>query len=302
MQGDAQDMAILNMAIATEKTLDDNKSNFDKNAGFIKIHQSLKDKITDAKTAQSLIVLPTTGVTIDKATARHTLDARVDILVGNVTSFALSTGNNTLYNAYYHSTSELQYMTGTKIVSFTTALLKEIDTNNADYLTVGLDVNDVKACTTALDVFSSFLTAPRNAITKHAALNSDAHDKVQLLKPVLKEIDAFMRPFKSKNPTFFNTYTNSRKIVDPASSPTKATVLVKDSVTGAPIPGATVSTPDKKHTAITDMNGIAHFDTITHGTTIFEAVANGYQPGSNAQGTNLLMGQNTPVTILLTKI
>ena len=301
MNGNAKDIAILNMAIATEKTLEDNKSLYDKNGAFIKSHQSLKDKITDAKTAQSLTILPTTGVTIDKATARRDLDTQADILVGIVTSFALSTGNNTLYKAFYHSTSDLQDMTGSSIVAFTTALLKEIDTNSADYLTVGLDVNDVKTCTTALDTFNKFLPAPRNAITKQSALNSDAHDKIQLLKPILKELDAFMRPFRTKNPTFFNTYTNSRKIVDPASSPTKATVIVKDSVTGAPIPGATVSTPDKKFTAITDINGIAHFDTITHGNTIFEGTANGYQPGSSAS-TNLLMGQNTPVTILLTKI
>lgn len=295
------DVSYLLMSKAVNKMLSNNQSEVDANNSLKDAKTKLEAQIKAADDAAVLANPTSVGVTKDKATTRKNLEEALDPLVSDVCALALKNNNQTLYQNFYHSPSDLHNMSGQKIVTYGKALIKEITDHPTIYNKDIVDPADLAAGQTKLTEFENVLVAPRSTVNNQSALNDDFHTKVEDIKPTVQLIKTIMRKYRIKKPVFFNAFKSANKIVDPGSSTTEALVQVIDADSGSPIAGALVTHLASGATATTNAAGLARFSPVQPGDSGFSAEATGYKPGTTASPAHIKLGDETKVTIRLTK-
>ncbi len=156
----------------------------------------------------------TTGVTRDKAVKAEELINHAMGVVGGVTAFALTTGNNELFKSLNFSKSSLAG-------SGDTGLISRIQTLYDNILPIVGKLSDYNITSEKLSLlndlkeqYKSIVQAPRAAKSETSTATDELETNIQAAREKLEIMDRLMLTLAVSEKTFYSEYQSARIIID----------------------------------------------------------------------------------------
>lgn len=232
--------------------------------------QSQAGLIGDAAGKQSL---PGTGVTLDKAQARETLNQQTYANLAAVAPYAKSINNNALYQQLNYNFSQIADVQDESIADWAQERLDLINplVPLADY---GVDAAVITTWQSAIDAYRPLAAAPRNFTVQRTGHTLNIELLIKETNDHLRgTLDKLMNVIRFSQPIVYNNYRKARVIVDagkghttnnnptPTPSPIPVPILLEGTVvdanTLAAISNATIKLQNNQGelVTVTDVNG-----------------------------------------------
>ena len=248
-------------------------------AGYITSLNSLQvivKQINNAIGTQSTV---TTGTTKDRKTLYDDLIIQYTTVTNGAAGYADSINNNTLFDNFSKSDSQIAAIGFDSINAKTEQLI--IDVNpyliplGTDW---GINTTVMSNLSTALSDYNDSYSLPREAI-----VNKDTQTQTILpplftsgRKVLKRSMDKAAKTLKATNAEWFSKYTFSRELITIHHEITTVKVLITDSVTTKAIPYAKVSSPEEHLSKTSDLNGSAIIQPFIPGDSTLLVEAAGY--------------------------
>jgi hypothetical protein len=173
--------------------------------------ESYTDRIKESSGMQGT---PLTGISGGKRRKRMEMMETAFAIAGDLHALATDTGDADL-----QAKTDLQLNVvrlGEQVVGARCEDIHTLAVTNAAALApYGTDAAAIAALNTAMDEFTTLLTAPRQAVVGRKEVTSDiAEDEDAADELLKKQLDRSMRKFKTTEPSFFGEYTSARMIID----------------------------------------------------------------------------------------
>jgi hypothetical protein len=221
----------LKMLIASLGVIDNNKPVWKDVAAFSTARDDFESAIDNVRAQELKQSTTTTGVTLDKRTAREAMCSAAAIVGGAVAAYADKQNNHELFASVDFSAADLLHRSEAECVTNCTAILNAGMTNLAA-LTTGKhlaqsDLDDLKA---KIDAFNVALERPRQAEAGSKSATDQLPDAIAAADRIVeRQLDRLMERFRVSNPDFYSAFKVARVIVDagggtstPAPAPTAA--------------------------------------------------------------------------------
>lgn len=172
-------------------------------------------KVLDQKKSSSA----SNPVTTNKDKMKDLLEGKIEVLEGIVLSYAYANGMSELVKKVELLSKGFSKKRETDIepnVKTFLELVREIQPQMAGYELTEEMIMDVE---TTRDQFVALVGAPRTTIVQSSSANSQIAKLVKETKNLLtQQLDNLMLRFKTSDPAFYNSYVQSRIVVEPATS------------------------------------------------------------------------------------
>jgi hypothetical protein len=163
--------------------------------------------------------VPSNPVTTNKGKLKELLELKIEVLEGIVRSFAYANGMSELIKKVDLLSKGFSKKRETDIepnVKTFLELVRELQPQMAGYELTEEMIVDVE---TTRDQFTALIGAPRSTIVQSSSAVSQMEKLVKETKNLLtQQLDNLMLRFKSSDPAFYNSYVQSRLVVEPATS------------------------------------------------------------------------------------
>ena len=218
----------------------------------------LKQVIKDIEIAEGKQGVVITGTTADRKTLYFDLTTLYITVTNGAAGFADSINNETLYNNFNKSDTEVAEFGFNAIEAKTAQLILDVN----PYLTpLGTDWGITATVMTNLGValqnYTDDIAKPRQAV-----VNRDTQTQTTLpplftagRKVLKRTMDKAAKTLKSTQSTWYSDYEFSKELITIHHEITTVKVLITDSVTHLPIPYAKVSSPEEHISKNADLNG-----------------------------------------------
>jgi hypothetical protein len=134
------------------------------------------------------------------------------------------------------------------------------------------------AFTAAIDNYQSVETSPRSAIVTRKsetqqlkALFAQANDHCK------NTLDKIVGSMRFTHPDYYNSYMDSRRIVNQPTITTKLKAIVLDAITGQPLPMAIITISNTEQSAMSNISGKAVINQVKIGMHTVTCTAEGFQ-------------------------
>jgi DNA-binding phage protein len=183
----------------------------------------IKDKLTQNIEVikgldQKKSATPSNPVTTNKVKLKELLEVKIEVLQGIVRSFAYANGMSELVKKVELLSKGFSKKRETDIepnVKTFLELVRELQPQLAGYELTEEMIVDVE---TTRDQFVALVGAPRTTIVQSSSANSQMEKLVKETKDLLtQQLDNLMLRFKTSDPAFYNSYIQSRIVVEPAT-------------------------------------------------------------------------------------
>lgn len=261
----------LNMALATQQAMNDNASLWSSITAIGTAMTTLGTKIASIKGVRSIQEADTKGVAIDKGSKKEDAINLALPIIGSLVGFAKATNNSTLLKKIDYSRTQLERARDTILADQLKIVRDEANNNLPALAPYNVTAAKVNALSAAIAAYEVMIPKPRVALNvrKNA---TEALDKLfNELDLPLEILDGLVGSLQTTQPAFFETFKNSRIIVDSSSGGGGVKGTVSDKITGAPLDGVLVTinapqhkarvnaiSPTRSMTATTNLEG--HYD------------------------------------------
>ncbi len=134
------------------------------------------------------------------------------------------------------------------------------------------------AFTASIENYQSVETSPRSAIVTRKS-------ETQQLKTLFADansqckdtLDRIVASLRFTHPDYYNSYMDSRRIVNQPTITTKLKAIVIDAITGQPVPMAIISINGTEQSAMSNISGKAHINQVKIGMHTVTCTAEGFQ-------------------------
>lgn len=184
----------------------------------------IKDKLTQNIVAikgldQKKSATPSNPVTTNKVKLKELLEVKIEVLVGIIFSYAYANEKSELVKKVELLSKGFSKKRETDIepnVKTFLELVRELQPQLVGYELTEEMIVDVE---TTRDQFVALIGAPRTTIVQSSSATSQIAKLVKETKNLLTlQLDNLMLRFKSSEPAFYNSYVQSRLVVEPATS------------------------------------------------------------------------------------
>jgi hypothetical protein len=242
------------------------------NAAVVRFRSKLSTSAIYVATQQS----KTQGVTTDKKTSRDLAIAQGVIISADIQAFAKVTNNNTLFMDMNFPKSTLEKLPDTTLVTTLQLIHTTATANLAALAGYGVVAATLTAYQTLIGNYNTYLAAPAARKATKKTATSNLASIIKDGNSELDTLDKLVGNFSVSNPDFVSTFKNARVIIDSGVTHTKLKGVVKDAITGDPIPDAIIRQAIIGQIAITDADG--NYSTLLDfGIFDFNCTAPGYQ-------------------------
>ena len=251
----------LSMALATQQAMNDNTSLWSSITAIGTAMTTLGTKIASIHGVRSIQEAGTKGVAIDKGSKKEDAINLALPIIGSLIGFAKATNNSTLLKKIDYSRTDLERARDTILPDRLKIVRDEANNNLPALAPYNVTSAKVNALSAAIAAYEVMIPKPRVALNvrKNA---TEALDKLftELDLP-LEILDGLVGSLQTTQPTFFETYKNSRIIVDSSSGGSGVKGIVRDKITGAPLQGVIITINAPQHRA--RINAISPTRTMT---------------------------------------
>jgi hypothetical protein len=185
---------------------------------FVTVMTELDTMIGDVNSSVQRQETPTTGITLDKATARNALEELILEVGGALFALAnsLQPPNHAMAAEVSVNPSDLDTMAEQRIDDVATRICRHADKHkdvlDSDFGVTGDRIAELDAARTA---FQGVKSNPRSAIAGKAGETATLPEKIRGIKSLLRlRLDKMMLRFRTADPEFYAGYRTARVIVD----------------------------------------------------------------------------------------
>jgi hypothetical protein len=205
----------LSSFFATDGVLEDNKPVWTGNQAFQKSVTKFRGYLTKSTGLVTQMSIGTKGATEVKGSKRDVMIAQTLVLGGKLHAFATDAGDTELAAKTDVTASDLRKLRDGEVGSACHAIQELVEAHVADLTDDGVTAADVTALQQAINDYSGVTGKPRQKRTENSAAIGQLSDVVRRTRGVLEgELDKRMLQFQVSAPEFYESYVNSRRIVD----------------------------------------------------------------------------------------
>lgn len=239
----------LSMALATQQAMNDNTSLWSSVTAIGTAMTTLGTKIASIHGVRSIQEAGTKGVAIDKGSKKEDAINLAVPIIGSLIGFSKATNNSTLLKKIDYSRTDLERARDTILPDRLKIVRDEANNNLAALAPYNVTTAKVNALSAAIAAYEVMIPKPRVAL--NARKNAtEALDKLfSELDLPLEILDGLVGSLQTTQPTFVETYKNSRIIVDSSSGGSGVSGTVSDKLTGAPLSGVLITINAPQHKA-----------------------------------------------------
>lgn len=251
---------------------------------FEEDYDAVKDILNEINTQRILQLVPSTGVTIDKANAQRALVNDCAIMAGNVKDYWLKQNNNTNAKEVDYSASDINNSDDTEVADICGVIISKADALlTAQPVAFGTKYAVTAARITALNAklttFTGLLGGPDAAIATRATATGNISELTQKVMVKIGSMKTTVLNFD--DPDFISTVLNAMQIIDRGGAQHahvgNLLLNIKDSL-GNPIVGATAVVVEPARTEISNDMGKSLFNDLPVGTVSYKVTAPGKKP------------------------
>ena len=204
---------------ATEECLNQNQSKWENIAAIAHVKRKISQHLMSIKDLdQKKSASASNPVTVGKDKMREMLEAKSEVLKGIVLSYAYANNRSDLVKKVELLAKGFSKKRETEIEPNVNAFLeiaRELQPQLADYnLTEEMIVDVEETCRE----FAAMVGAPRSMVVQSSSANKQLDKLVKETRDLLiQQLDNLMLRFKTSDAEFFNSYIQSRIIVEPAT-------------------------------------------------------------------------------------
>ena len=238
--------------------------------------QKVVQQIEISEGTQSVVI---TGTTKDRKTLYADLVLAYLFVTNGAAGYADSINNNTLYDNFNKSNTDVERFGFDSIGAKTAQLILDVN----PYLTIlgtdwGVDATVMSNLASALSDYNTDTTTPRQAIVTRKTETKTVLPPLytegrKILKRTMDKAANTIKPTEAK---WFNGYEFSKKLITIHHEITTIKALVTDSITKKPIVYPKVSSPEEHIDKIGDLNGSAILQPFIPGDSTLLIEAAGY--------------------------
>ena len=197
---------------------------------FAPVLATVQNKLTLINGFDQIVVNGTSGVTLDTTNIRITMVSIADKCANAVLAFANFTSNNTLAATVKYSPSALAKMSKKGIITVCQAIQKAASDNITDAVNYGIILTDPTDLQSAIDLFSTDSTDPRQAAINRKKAGQEIERLVKEIYAIQFKglMDVMFNTLKSKNKALVDTYYSAREIIDLGTTHTKLRGSITD--------------------------------------------------------------------------
>jgi hypothetical protein len=227
-------------------------------AGYIAGLTQLKQVVIDIEKSEGLQGIVTTGPTETRQTLYTNLTTQFLLVTNGAAGYAASINNDTLYNNFDKSDTDVERIGLAAIEAKTAQLIIDV----TPYLIPlgtdwGVTSGVMDDLANALQSYTDDFAKPRQAI-----VNKDTQTQTVLpplftlgRKIMKRTMDKAAKTLKLTQSTWYSNYSFSKELITIHHEITTVKVLVTDSVSKNPIPYAKVTSPEEHISKNADLNG-----------------------------------------------
>jgi hypothetical protein len=246
----------LNMLRATEKGCDDNPTIVTLVPAFAASVTTFKSKIVLILAAVQKEKLVTSGVTIDKATAKKAICTAGAENAALVFAMASATTNEVLKQVVNFSYSDLFAIKDDELAPAIQNIHDAAQTNLVALAPYGITAPSLAIFQSVIDIYEAKVPNPKNAASVKKAVRTNLKTLFRETDLILKEqMDKTIGAFKTAHPDFVLTYKANRVIIDAKKTSAKLKGKIKSSIDGQLVKGAIVSLDNTTFTSTTNDKG-----------------------------------------------
>lgn len=191
---------------------------------------TVQNKLTLINGFDQIVVNGTSGVTLDTTNIRIAMVSIADKCANAVLAFANFTSNNTLAATVKYSPSALAKMSKKGITTVCQAIQKAASDNIGDAVNYGIILTDPTDLQSAIDLFSTDSTDPRQATIARKKAGQEIERLVKEIYAIQFKglMDVMFNTLKAANKALVDTYYLAREIIDLGTTHTKLRGSITD--------------------------------------------------------------------------
>ena len=239
---DSRQEAKLNMYRTVQLFCNNNNAITATNPAFTTAFAAFTAKISNiisTATSESQVI---TGIATDKTVLKKNLCQSATDIAALIFAYASSINNNTLkqevnyaYSDFFRLKDDLLAPTAKNIHNAATANLPAL-------APFGVTAAMLSALQTTINAYSTSVPTPRNAKAIKATYTANIKQLIKETDSILKnQLDKLAVSFKTTQPDFYNSYLNTRIIIDPSKTETQIKGTVVQEGSNTPIIKAAVN-------------------------------------------------------------
>lgn len=181
---------------------------------FTRLKTEVTDKLPEILARQNQ---HTTGVTLDKKSARLDLETRLLNIANAIEAYAVTISDNTLRRNVHLVASDMNRFTDRGIIGEATRIATLATENMAHLGPFHVTAPDVEQLLESAATYSTWLGKPRATIDDKKDATQQLDALVRIARQVLDVMDAQMVLFRESSPDFYAQYQSAREITNPAT-------------------------------------------------------------------------------------
>ena len=203
--------------------LNDNQPVWSATAPFVTAVQDLNDVIAAIDQSAQTQEIPRTGVTVDKHSARESLEDVLFLTCEALGVIGHTANDNDLIAVVDLTPSGMQKLNDEELANRATTILERANAKKTDLATLNVTQANLDELTQTLQAFKASKERPREAVATRAAETQSLASLIRGASNILKnQIDRLVNLVGRSNSEFVSGYSNARVIVDRAATHTSA--------------------------------------------------------------------------------
>lgn len=289
------------MILGLEKHLKDNAALIAANAPLTATKTLLSSKITALAGQVALQLINPTGLTVEKANLRTSLEEKAFIIAAACRSYASANSKPELYNRCNFTKSEFSRFRDAEIVGVTTNLYNDATANLTALAPFGITTAVLTAFQTAATTFSTVMKNPAEGIAKRAA----ATEQITVMLPEIIDfintrLDNDVVSMILTQPNFVAVYDNMRAISDSPTTTLSLTITTLDASTNLPVPNVNLEIVGESIARKSGDRGYNRVQNLVAGSHTVKATHPNYETLS--QSFTVVSGETTELVLQLVKV
>lgn len=199
----------------TAAVLDENHSIWSTMAPLVTAVQEFEDKITAIDQAAQNQERPTTGTTVDKASARDGLESVLFLTSEALGVFGTTGNDNDIVALAALTPSTLHKFGDEELANRATMVLETVNAKKTDLAAFHVTQANIDELTQALQVFKTSKEKPRQVVAGRTVETQSLASLIRDARGILRhKIDRLVNLFQRSDPKFVGVYRSARVIVD----------------------------------------------------------------------------------------
>lgn len=203
------------MAMTVMSTIEANSAIWSGSVGANTIVTSLRDTMVLIDSNAVIQAGDTKHVTQQKTEARDLLTKLAIKVAKGGSAYASVAGETQLAGQFDYEVSDLVNSRDTVVLDITQIILNAAHAHDVAIADYGILAADITQLDTARTTYAGLIAAPADAINARATATDTLVGLFRTLMDILSnQMDAIMVTYKESEPTFYQQYIESRKIID----------------------------------------------------------------------------------------